>query len=487
MRVIVAPNSRRVGPLRRACLAACVALSICGTPTPAGASGLLAPDEAGRYAVGFTTFPSTIGADLPTKITVWYPHCRAVYAGCSSAPPGTPTYPVTIFGGPNPQFTIPTALGATPGVSVESGSFPLVLDLHGGPAGAPFRERSRMRDFELMEHLASHGFVGAAYERNNAGQCSNELAGPRDVISTLLARSRTAGDLLEGSIDPTRIGVTATSAGGDAAYSLLTGADPSPQLPQGIAPDERVKALLATEAVHSGCGITPERKASVTRPYLVMGGSPDRYDSNVVQPFREMVNASPRILVQTITKAEDANLNAEHLGFNVGDCDTTDTIREESLRLQQASGQNPLVEPLTSRFGSDPAILDSGARVLAAEARRQWNNAINLFIRQKTMCNRVGTDPSGILPIGVPSPDGLVTSSPPFESSPFVPSNPAFTACSPVRCITGERMDRLTKLFATSFWKAYLKGDRRYNRFLTHGYSHQEPDAIVTRTGDEGA
>ena len=474
------------GQLRQAYLAAC-GLSVCGAAAPAAASELPAPDEAGPYAVGFTTFPSTVGAGLATKITVWYPHCRAVEAGCSSATPGMPTYPVTIFGGPNPQFTIPTPLGAASGVSVENGSFPLVVDLHGGPAGGPFRERSRMRDFELMEHLASHGFVAAAYERNNAGQCSNELAGPRDVISTLLTRSRTAGDLLGGSIDPTRVGVTATSAGGDAAYSLLTGADPSSQLPQGFAPDARVKALLATEAVHSGCGITPERKASVTRPYLVMGGSPEFYDSFVAQPFSAMVNASPRILVQTITKANDSNLNAEHVGFNVGDCDTTDTVREESLRLQQASGQSPLVEPLTSRFGSDPAILDPGARVLAAEARRLWNHAVNLHIRQKTMCNRVGTDPSGILPIGVPSPDGLVTSSPPFEPSPFVPTNPAFTACSPVRCITGQRMDRLVKLFSTSFWKTYLEGDERYNRFLTHGYSNHEADAIVTRVGDAGA
>jgi hypothetical protein len=36
---------------------------------------LAAPDQPGPYKVGFTTFPSTLGENLPTTITVWYPHC----------------------------------------------------------------------------------------------------------------------------------------------------------------------------------------------------------------------------------------------------------------------------------------------------------------------------------------------------------------------------------------------------------------------------
>jgi hypothetical protein len=214
---------------------------------------------------------------------------------------------------------------------------------------------------------------------------------------------------------------------------------------------------------------------------MVMGGSPDRYQSLVLQPFNETVNAAPRILVKTITKANNPNLNAEHLSYGAGDCELTDAIREASLRLQQAFGQDPLIEPLTSAFPSDPSIVDAGARVLAGEARGFWNNPSRLFIRQKTYCNRVGTDLNGILPIGVPSSDGLVTSTPPFEPSPFVGSSPPFTACSPTPCIADERMTRMLKLFTTAFWTAHLQGDQRYSQFLTHGYSNREPEAIITR------
>jgi hypothetical protein len=442
---------------------------------------LAAPDQPGPYKVGFTTFPSTVGDNLPTTITVWYPHCAVGSAGCSSNPPGTPTYLLTTFRSPNPQVMVRSPLGAVEDASVQQGSFPMVVWSHGGPAFTRTRARQRLDNFPLMEHLASHGFIAASYERNNAGLCSNELAGPRDVITRLLTRNATAGDLFAGRIDPGKIGAMALSAGGFAGYSLLTGADPSDSLPLGLPPDARVKALVVTEASHEGCGITLARKQAVTRPYMVMGGSPEFYESTARQPFNEMVNASPRILVKTITKANNPNLNAEHLSYGAGDCDLTDAIREGSLRLQQASGQDPLVEPLTSAFGSDPSIVDDGARVLAAEARGFWNNAVQLFLRQKTFCNRVGTDPNGILPIGVPSPDGLVTSTPPFEPSPFVDADPPFTACSPVRCITGERMTRMLKLFTTSFWKAYLQGDQRYSQFLTRGYSNQEPEAIITR------
>jgi len=74
-----------------------------------------------------------------------------------------------------------------------------------------------------------------------------------------------------------------------------------------------------------------------------------------------------------------------------------------------------------------------------------------------------------------------VTSTPPFEPSPLVDANPPFTACSPVRCITDERMTRMVKLFTTAFWKTYLLGDQRYDQFLTPDYSDQEPEAIITR------
>ncbi len=460
-----------------------MALVIGGSATSTSLASVVMPppDVRGPYEVGFTTFSGTVGSGLPTKVTVWYPHCTAGISECSANTPGTRTYAVTLFVPPNPTIVVPSPLGAIENASVEQASFPLVVWAHGGPAFAPSRERMRLGNFQLMEHLASHGFVAASYERNTAGLCSNELAGPRDVITQLLTRNATAGDLLEGRIDPNKIGAMAHSAGGAGAYGLLTGADPSSSLPLGLSPDPRVKALAVTEAIHDTCGITTARKQSVTNPVMVIGGSPDRYGPSARTPFNQLTSAESRILVTTKTKTDNANLNADHTAYQVGDCDLTDAFRENSLARQVASLQTPLVEPLTSAFGSDPTITDPAARALAAQALFQWNNPIQPILRQRTFCNRVGTNPQGYLPIGVSSSDGLVTSSPPFEPSPVVNSTPPFTACSPVQCIPQARMDRMVKLFTVSFWKTFLEGDKRYNRFLTRGYSNSEPEATTER------
>jgi hypothetical protein len=42
-------------------------------------------------------------------------------------------------------------------------------------------------------------------------------------------------------------------------------------------------------------------------------------------------------------------------------------------------------------------------------------------------------------------------------------------------------MDRMLKLFTVSFWKTFLEGDKRYNRFLTRGYSNSEAEATIER------
>ena len=112
--------------------------------------GLAAPDQPGPYKVGFTTFASTVGNNLPTKITVWYPHCAVGDAGCSSNPPGTPTYPLTIFIPPNPQIIVNSPLGALENAFVQQGSFPFIVRAHGGPAYPSTRERQMLADFKLM-------------------------------------------------------------------------------------------------------------------------------------------------------------------------------------------------------------------------------------------------------------------------------------------------------------------------------------------------
>ena len=43
-------------------------------------------------------------------------------------------------------------------------------------------------------------------------------------------------------------------------------------------------------------------------------------------------------------------------------------------------------------------------------------------------------------------------------------------------------MDRLVKLFTVSFWKTFLEGDKRYNRFLTRVTQKNETEARLFKT-----
>ena len=42
----------------------------------------------------------------------------------------------------------------------------------------------------------------------------------------------------------------------------------------------------------------------------------------------------------------------------------------------------------------------------------------------------------------------------------------------------------LIKLYTIAFWKTYLEGDRRYQRYLTPGYAQQNDLEAVVITGD---
>jgi predicted dienelactone hydrolase len=145
------------------------------------------------------------------------------------------------------------------------GLFPLVVHDHGGPGpGADFQ---RVAQVPLHETMASHGFVIAV-----AVHSANPVVRVRDltlVIDALLARSAASGDLLAGSIDPDRIGISGISAGAAAAIGAAGGIEAA-----GVPADPRIKAMVVYEP---GLEYSLDDASRIAIPYLVMGGSQSRY------------------------------------------------------------------------------------------------------------------------------------------------------------------------------------------------------------------
>src|SRR4051794_28324225 len=181
--------------------------ALCVTFLTAGAisaKDIAPPDEPGPYNVGVTAFPAVMSGGRVTQIRVWYPTLQAADAQTK--------YTIFRAGG---SYQLKSPLWAVYGATALAGSFPLVVYDHGGPpAGTDPRS---IANLALHETMASHGFVVVV-----AIHSANAVARVRDlslVINTLLNRSAADGDLLTGSVDPGRIGISGHSTGGGSALA----------------------------------------------------------------------------------------------------------------------------------------------------------------------------------------------------------------------------------------------------------------------------
>jgi dienelactone hydrolase len=292
--------------------------------------------------------------------------------------------------------------------------------------------------------MASHGFVTAV-----ALHSANPIVRVRDltlVIDALLARSAASGDLLTGSIDPARIGISGISAGGGAAVGAAGGIEDS-----SVPADPRIKAMVVYEP-HL---YSLDDASRIAIPYLVMGGSQSQFGAAIPALFAETVQSQPRIYV--------LHPSATHLSYVTGMCEEIDQTREAALVADPV-----LPEPLTTRIATNPA---------AARAFDAWNMGQTLFAllgpgagSGRNFCNRVGVD--SIRSLDANPQDGF-TDSPPFLPTDAVTPNPV---------IRDEILVPQIKLYTVAFWKTFLDGDHRYTRYLTPGYAQSHNlEAIVLK------
>jgi acetyl esterase/lipase len=420
----------RLASLVCACLIGIAGALAIAAPDATGARELVPPTEHGPYNVGSTLFTATMSGGRVARVQVFYPTRAA-------ADPASVYTIVTPAG----SYRIRSPLGAAVNAVAEPGAFPLIAYDHGG-AGAG-GDIQRVTQLPLHELMATHGFVVVV-----ALHSADFVARARDLsllIDHALVRNATAGDILYGSIDPARIGVSGFSAGGGSAINAAVGITAA-----GLPADGRIKAMVAYEP---GVNDVVDDVSAISFPYLLLRGTElDHFTGGM--PAQEALSAFFATTVAATPRIQVLTPDAVHVNFNTGLCDLIDQTREQALLANPA-----LPEPLTTLTASNAA---------AAAAYMNWNMGQTQFPNNgagfgggRNVCHQVGV--SSVRSLDVTPVDGET------DSPPLVPVDPPYTPVAPP---SQSVMVTLVAHYTIAFWKTFLEGDHRYMRYLTPGYAN---------------
>lgn len=314
------------------------------------------PDELGAFEVGHTSFAAVDAdrGDRSIPVDVWYP-----------VDPGT--------AGAAQQTSLPLAagIGLDSEVAVEDPPVsdrtdqPLVIFSHG-------YEGINKQSIDLMEILASHGFVVAAPE--HVGNSQSAPGDPFDVaaanrvpdvsflIDAMTAKSRNDADPFSGRLDEGGVSVVGHSFGAMTAIGTAAGW-------AGAEPDPRVVAIVAISAVIDGelqqsdrsgpnAGFTSTQLQSVEIPVMLMGGTEDTSVpiANNNLAFEQLTDA-PAVYKVSIVGAGHNHFAAV--------CSFGELLVDLGLAEDQWAGVGAadLVEPYRSTCGPDAFPIDTAVRL----------------------------------------------------------------------------------------------------------------------------